>query len=43
MSEHRDTIDYDTSTKKYPYNKYFNNKELAILTKKVFNTRTIDL
>ena len=36
------TIDFDTSSKKYPYNKYFNSEELAKLTKKYGNYRTID-
>ena len=36
------TYDYDTSTKKYPYDKYFNAKELAKISKKVFRSRTAD-
>ena len=33
---------YDTSFKKYPYNKYYNAKELAKMSKKVFRDKTVD-
>ena len=44
MFENGYTIDYDcdTSLKKYPYNKYYNAKELDKMSKKVFRDRTVD-
>lgn len=44
MFEEGYILDYDcdTSIKKYPYNKYYNGKELAKLTKKVFRSKSTD-
>jgi hypothetical protein len=36
------TVDFDTSLKKYPYNKYYNEDEMNKLAKRVFKNKTID-
>ena len=44
MFENGYIIDYDcdTSLKKYPYNKYYNTKELAKVSQKVFRDKKVD-
>ena len=42
MQERGYSIDLDTSLKKYPFDKYYNNHELAQLSTNVFRNKTID-